>query len=805
MLDLSYRRSGQQLISTTSVGIDWGIEQGDGVFALSRITNNDKNSATSVVGSEVRALRNAAGLSLADLAKLCHFSVGHISNVEHGTKPASMDFARACDEALETGGKLVGLLAAQLQRAQPQGVKPAQLPPLRRLVGRVELMRTLQATLDRDRLDLVNSTTAQLIALDGPAGVGKTTIAVGLAHLVKNRFPDGVLFVDLRGYAPGDRPIDTNDVLEDFLRVLGVRTSDIPSTPDRRSAMLRSVLAGARLLLVLDNAANIEQVRPLIPAAAGCAVIVTSRRRLSGLAVYDGAHHMTVEPFKDNESLALLRDVIGAERVNAEPEAAERIVAFCSGLPIALRVAAERIAGHRHLTLTALADELADVDRRLDALSPHDANEAVRAVFSWSVRALNPQAARLFTLLSLHPGKHFGVEAAAALAGSDLVETARLLDVLCSGHLLEEDSLRRYHFHDLLRAYAAERVAVDEPSTEVSKSVSRMLCWYQLAAQTASAVMSPQRPQEPLDHCEDIAHLRPVFGSAADARRWSEVELRNVASAAMRAAELDVQEVALGLPVVLADFLYWRKPWTAWMRPLAACLAVAHRVGDLAAQAWILNNLGNAHLDQRRIEDASTCYAEALDLRRRTNDARGQLWSHIGLGRALQACGQDEPAALHYVQAQRISAELNDRWAWAITTTYIGDTHRARGQHANALHELEQGVALLHELGDQVAESCALDKIADVHRDRGDWAAALEYLNRALAFSSSTDDQWGRARTLQKLGHVHLELGDQRSARSTWKEALQHFEELGDWRALDVQADLDALDLTAAGTPRRAG
>ncbi|PRY29198.1 tetratricopeptide (TPR) repeat protein [Umezawaea tangerina] len=750
-------------------------------------------------------LRTGAGLSLADLARLCHFSVGHISNVENGTKPASMDFARACDEALQTGGTLVGMLAAEVHRAHPHNVKPAQLPPLPQMVGRAPLMRALKDVLDLDRLIPTTATTAQLIALDGQAGVGKTTVAVGLAHLVKHRFPDGILFVDLHGYAAGDRPVDTNDVLEDFLRVLGVRTSDIPTSMDRRAAMLRSVLDGSRLLLVLDNAATVEQVRPLIPAAAGCAVVVTSRRRLSGLAVYHGAQYVTVEPFEDNESLALLRDVVGPDRMNAEPDAAERIAAFCSGLPLAIRVAAERVASHRHLTLTALADELADIDRRLDALSPHDAHGAVRAVFSWSVRALEPEAARLFRLLSMHPGRHFGIEAAAALTGGGLAETSRLLDVLCGGHLLEEDALGRYRFHDLLRAYASERAAADEPAAAVAESVQRMLRWYLLAAHTANQVTSPHRPQQKLVVHEDIGHLRPVFGSACDARQWSEVELRNVASAARRAAELDFHEVALGLPVVLADYLYWRKPWTVWMPALSACLAVAREAGKQDALAWILNNLGNAHLDQRTLDDASTCYAEALEIRRRLDDLIGQLWSHIGLGRTLQAGGQHEAAALHYLQAQGISAERDDRWAWAITTSYLGDTYRARGQYDNALHELEQGVAVLQDLGDQLAESCALDKIADVHRDRGDWQAALEYLNRALTFSANTADLWSRATVLRKLGFVHLELGDPASARSAWEEALVHFEELGDRRALDIQAEIDALGRPDASTPRRTG
>ena len=746
---------------------------------------------------ELRALRG--DMSQRELARLTHYSAGHHSNVETGIKPPTEDFARACDMALGTGGRLVALLLRSAARSRHKVIRPAQLPPAPFLVGRIDLLCELDRLLDRKR----SSTAPCVIALDGQAGVGKTTVAVAWAHRIKDRFPDGVIFVDLNGYTATGHPADPAAVVEDVLKALGVPSADIPDTLDRRAASLRTLLDGTRTLLVLDNAALVDQVRHLIPAAPDCLVVTTSRRRLSGLAVHHGARCLTVSTFPQAEAIALLRNVVGGDRVDAEQDAAERVVAFCGGLPLAVRVAAERIAASLHLTLAGLADDLAGADHRLDVLSPHDADEAVRAVFSWSFRALEHRAARLFRLLSLHPTREFGVGAASALTGYEPADTACLLDLLAGVHLIEEAARRRYRFHDLLRAYACERVRAEESLGDKASAARRLLYWYLHAAAAANLAMSPNRPQVDVPGPELPADLRvPTFGSADEAVLWCETELANLAAATAHAAKLGVHDVAFGLPIVLSDYLYRRNPWHTWIGPLETCLTEARHCGDTVAQAWILNNLGNAHLERRWLDHAARCYGEALALREHDNDRDGLIWSHIGVGRVRQATGDPKAATDHFHAALALSRELDQRWAQGIVTAYLGDAHRAVGNHRQALSDLHDAARTLRDLGDHQSESCALDKVCDVHRDLGEHDAALDYLNRALAASAAATDRWGQAELLRKLGHLHHRHGREDPAREAWTQALELFEALADPRAAGIRADLDALAHKTVPTPR---
>lgn len=748
-------------------------------------------------GEELRRLRGT--MTVRRLAELSHFSSGHISNVENGTKPPTEEFAKACDLALNANGTLLALFARTSARpSHHKFARPAQLPPSPRLVGRAAALEALDRELRRSPA----TTSATVIALEGQAGVGKTTLAVAWAHRIKSDFPDGVFYVDLRGYSSDGDPVDTREVLEDILKALGVSPEAMPATLERRSAALRSMLDGTRTMLVLDNAARGEQVRSLIPAAPGCLVLVTSRQRLSALAVRHEARCVNVEPFEQHDALTLLREVVGSTRVDAELHAAEQIVRLCGGLPLAVRVAAERIAASRHLTLTGLAEDLSAVDQRLNVLSPADVDGAVRAVFSWSFRALEPDAARMFRLLSLHPGREFGIDSASVLTGYAPATAARLLDQLVGVHLLHEVGHHRFAFHDLLRDYATELAAAG--LTEESAGHSRrLLQWYLSAAAAANLAMSPNRPQVQVTVTVEPSSL-PTFATSNDALRWCEAELANLAAAVQHAVTIGAHTVAFGLPMVLTDYLYWRNPWSTWMAPLRAGLDAAREHGDLTAQGWILNNLGNAHLKQHSPDEAMSCFAEALEIRQRLDDRSGQIWSRTGVGRAHQARGEHEDAAAHYRLAQAICVELDDKWSWAITTSYLADAHRALGDHRLALEQLDLSVAALRDLGDRQAESCALDKISDVHRDQGDLVSALDYLEQAHTASTFAADRWGRAALLRKVGDVNFEIGDTAAAARAWEEALQLFEALGDSRTAAIRAQLAALEVETAPVPRRA-
>ncbi|MEU0844971.1 NB-ARC domain-containing protein [Streptomyces sp. NPDC005962] len=326
----------------------------------------------------------------------------------------------------------------------------------------------------------------------GTAGAGKTSLALRWAHQVRDRFPDGQLYVNLRGYDPGE-PVTAQTALHSFLTSLGVHASSVPRDPDAAAALYRSLLSDRRVLIVLDNAATVGQVRPLLPGSAGSLVVVTSRSRLAGLAVRDGARRLTLGVLPEPEAVALLRAVTTGYRPDDDTDKLSELARLCARLPLALRIAAERAAGHPHMRLDDLIADLRDESALWDALSTGDDEEAeaVRTVFAWSYRALPDQAARLFRLLGLHPGPEFSLHAAAALARLTTSRARQLLDSLISAHLLEQTGPDRYQFHDLLRAYAIDQAQHEEPPPERDAALRRVLEWYLHTADAAQSWLQP--------------------------------------------------------------------------------------------------------------------------------------------------------------------------------------------------------------------------------------------------------------------------------------------------------------------------
>jgi hypothetical protein len=382
-------------------------------------------------GLELRRLRQQHGLSLRALSRAIGFTPGYLSKVENGRSP-SPELARVCDDTLVAGGALLAMAAAE------PAVRPAQLPAgIRRFVGREEQL---------ERLDTAG---ARVVVVDGPPGVGKTTLALRWAHHTADRFPDGQLYVDLRGYCADDRPMDARVALEEFLTALGVPAGCVPVGLERRSALYRSMLADRKMLVVLDNAADGAQVRPLLPAAAGCVAVVTSRERLPRIA----ASRVTLGPMTQADSVALVRCVIGDERADREPAAVADLAARCDFLPLALRIAAERVVARPHSLVRDLVEEL-DADGRLNVLSTYD-SVALRTVFDWSYRRLDDGCARMFRLLGLHGSPCVDAGAAAELAGVTEPVARLLLDRLAAAHLVQAVG-DQYRLPGLLRDYAAD-------------------------------------------------------------------------------------------------------------------------------------------------------------------------------------------------------------------------------------------------------------------------------------------------------------------------------------------------------------
>ncbi|GDY32888.1 ATP-binding protein [Gandjariella thermophila] len=741
-------------------------------------------------GAELRRWRQHRGLSLRRLARLVSYSPGHLSKVEHGSKPPTVELAKACDRVLGTGGQLTELVPRRSEWSA-RVLRPAQLPAgaAAGFVGRDDALRRLDEMLSDDPDAVV------LAAIDGPPGAGKTALALRWAHHAAGRFPDGQLYADLRGYVPEGVPARPEEVLEEFLVAFGVPAERIPVGLSRRAALFRSVLADRRVLVVLDNAAGSEQVDSLLPGTAGCGVVVTSRKRLSGLVVRAGARRLTLGAMQPHESVALLRRVIGARRADAESDAVETLAGQCGHLPLALRVAAERVAARPHRAVADLVTELAAEGERLDLLATDDdASVAVRAAFSWSYRSLAPEVAAMFRLLGLHPGAEIGLAASAALAGHPEPRVRRWLDALTSAHLLDEVGRDRYRLHDLLREYAAERARVEDGAAEREAAVRRLTDWYLHTAFAVPGALLPHHPIfMPLDPpAEGVTPVR--FADARAAREWCEAELGNVVPVTRLAMQHRLYGTAWKLPVLLWNFFARRRPWTVWITSHQLAVRAAVAAGDRYGEAWALNNLAHAGPAEYRRSDQELHYlTRALTIRREINDRHGLGWTQAALGYVARDRGEFERAIEYFTAALPLFLELDDRHGQAQMLAALGEAHLRLSRLDVALPYLEQAVETARDLDGSWIQGYTLVRYAEAHRLRGDPRRALDFLDQALVVCRDAEDHGAEADTLDRRGRVLAELGRVGQARASFLEAARLFEELDDPRAGAVRERLRRL------------
>ncbi|MGH3971795.1 MAG: tetratricopeptide repeat protein [Pseudonocardiaceae bacterium] len=668
---------------------------------------------------------------------------------------------------------------------------PRQLPAtIPSLVGRAHELATLTRILDEPT---ERNVAVVISAIAGTAGVGKTALAVHWAHRVRDRFPDGQLYVNLRGYDPGP-PMTPGQALDGFLRALDVPVRKIPASMEEQAALYRSLLDGRRILVILDNANTAEQVRPLLPGSPDCLTVVTSRNRLSGLIARDGAHTVNLDPLTLAESIVLLRQIIGETRVDVELNAAATLAQQCAYLPLALRIAAERIASHPYSTLADLTEELANGRDRLDMLVAGDDDPtALRVVLSWSYHALPPETARVFRLLGLHVGPDISVAAIAALAGITAVRARQLLDHLTGVHLLEEIGRDRYRFHDLLRIYAAERAATEQTNHERDNAVHRLLSWYLHTADAAGRILTPQWRYVPLDPPE--ADLSPLaFTTYCQALQWCEAERVNLVAATRHAAECDQHIIAWKLAAVLWDFFRLRGHWADWITTHEIGLAATRHLRDRNGEAWIANNLGDGYQGLKRFEKAIDHLRQALVAWRELDDRWGEGWTLYNLGTVYRRMGRFDEALEHYHQALARGREMNKPWgeAWALHS--LATTYRSLGRFDEAFDRYHQSLIVRREINDRWGEGWTLHRLAITYRSLGRFEEALDHYHQSLIVYREINDRWGEGRTLYNVGEVLSDTGQLAAARAFWHQALAIFEELGDPQAIEVRARLETLD-----------
>ncbi|MFE2045757.1 BTAD domain-containing putative transcriptional regulator [Streptomyces sp. NPDC059477] len=673
----------------------------------------------------------------------------------------------------------------------PHTPRPAQLPAdLVTFVGR-------HTELDRVRALLPKRggvpSTVVISAIGGMAGIGKTALAVHWAHEVADRFPDGQLCINLRGFDPTGAAVAPSAAIRVFLDALGVPPEQIPAGLGAQAALYRSLLDRRRMLILLDNARDTEQVRPLLPGARGCLVIVTSRNQLTGLVVGEGAHPLTLYQLTAAEAHDLLARRLGGERLAAEPDAAEEIVARCARLPLALAIVAAHAAAHPGFPLSAIAEELRGSHGSLDAFAAgEDLSTDVRAVFSWSYQALSAPAARLFRLLGLHRGPDLSAPAAAALTGLPVKENRRLLAELTRAHLLTEHVPGRYAPHDLLRVYAAERVTAEESDEERERAGERLLAWYLHTADAAYPHLTPKRPRVRLDPPPPGCHALE-FGSHEQALRWCEDERANLVGAVHQAAATGRSGIAWRLPAVLWGFFYLRSHHTDWLDTTRTGLAAVRAAHDRAGEARALMDLAAALRAGGRYDEAVQHLLLAMRAFREVGDVPGRASTVGNLGDAHLRAGRLGKAVEYIRRGLALSRYLGNAWAVGIALANLGDAYQRQGRSTEAVECLGEALEVLRAEDNRWVEGVVLDLLGTVHAGLDRPATAIEYYHQALRTHHDVGNRWGEADTLTHLGEVELASGDRAAARVSWERALEILAGVGHQDAEGIRERLKRL------------
>jgi len=681
----------------------------------------------------------------------------------------------------------------------PAAYRPAQLPhDVVDFVGRQVELGRLRALADEAAAGSTPGT--RICVLDGPGGVGKTALAVHLGHAVADRFPDGQLYIDLCGFHPDQPPVSSTAALGAFLRAAGVDAARVPVDPDERAAMFRSVLAGKRVLIVLDNAASARQVRALLPGRASCLALVTSRSRLADLVARDGAVRITLEAFSHRVAVELLTSVIGPDRVCEDPEAADRLARSSGYLPLALRMTAEHVLAHDRLPLRALAAELSREHRRTDPLSDDD-DAPVRWVITWSRQSLDSGAARLFRVLGADPGLDITPPAAAALADRPQGRVRQLLDELTSRNLLADDGGGRYRLHDLTRVYTTDHAGpgVAQSAAERELAARRLTRWYLAAAVAADRMIAPRRHRGPLDAVTS-EHELPQFESHQDATAWCDRESANLVGATRHAAAAGDHATAWQIPWALLSYFDLRKAWDEWLWTHEIGLASARASGDRFGEAAILTGLGHAHYYPRRFADATDCYRRAGRLWREIGDRRGEAAILNAVGNVHLEQRDLDQALDHYRDALRIDRAIGDRHGEGVVLNNLAETHCELGAFDRALDYASAALAASRETGYRRIEAFSLCHLARALAATGSLGEALARFDDAIAVSSRAGDRQVEAWAFDYLGRALASAGRGTEARRHWDRAVDLFAQLGDPQAIDVRERLAALPATHQAT-----
>ena len=678
--------------------------------------------------------------------------------------------------------------AAAAGRAGPA---PAQLPAdIADFTGRSGQVAQLCELLSGDGLER-SPGALPVVLVVGSGGLGKTALAVHAAHQLAGDYPDGQLYVNLLG---ATEPVDSGEILARFLRDLGMDGLQVPVEPEERAAQFRTRLAARRVLIVLDDAKDAAQVRPLLPGSASCAVLITARRAMPELV---GSRLMDLDVLPAAEARALFGRVAGEARASAEPAATGEVLAACAGLPLAIRIAGARLAARGGWNVHKLAARLADERQRLDELQA--GNLAVRASFEVSFGSLAGSArpggvnpAHAFRLLGVWTGPDIALPAAAALLGRSEQAVEEALEVLVDAHLLDSPEPDRYRFHDLLRVYAADRARAQESEQDRQDAVARLLTWYLHTTEGAARVIFPLHSRVALGPLPDGVHPREL-ASLGQALDWCEAERDGLVAAVRLAGESGLHEIAWKLPAAAMSFFWRRTHWAEWVTTHEMGLASARALGDKLGEAWMLNNLGMAY-GQQHMEEAVSSFGQALAIYRELGDPAGETRAANNVAMAyfdLRSFDEACTAAQHSLVIQR---QAQNRYGEGLALDILGSSYRELRRLTDAAGHIERALAIFREVGSRDAEAQSLTDLGGVYLDldRVDEAAAC--LRDAVGIWRAIGDRRGEAAALGQLCTARQRAGDSAEAAELLAAALHLYTELGDHvQAAELRAGFPAI------------
>ena len=637
-----------------------------------------------------------------------------------------------------------------------------------------------------DEFDRLCADGVPVTVISGMAGVGKTAMAVHAAHRLADRYPDGQLFLDLRGHTEDAEPVEPAVALATLLRALDVPPDRIPAGAAERSAFWLAELADRKVLVVLDNASSTDQIRPLLPSSSTCLVLITSRHRLTDLDT------LSLDVLPESDALTLLASVVGVDRAHADPDASSDVLRLCGHLPLAIRIAAGRLRTRPSWPVRMLADRLHEEALRSGELAVGD--RSVTAALTLSHRRLSAAQQRLFALLGQHPGESFDGYQAATLGGTGLAEAEDRLRELADVHLLQEPVPGRYRCHDLVRRYARTRTSVSEDARR--EAIGRLLDHYRYQARRAACYLDPYRRHS-------IAELGtppgpvPDIADADDAIRWCETELTNLMAAIDYAAGDGRRTHAWQLAAALPWFFKRCGHTEEWIASLRTGALAATDAND---RANLLRELGLAHFTAGNANAAIDCATEALTLYRQTDDLCGEAAALNNIGNVHLRLDQITKAVGYYRRALAVRRHAGDVRGAGITLNNLCYAHEKLGAFEESLACGAAALDCYRRTDDRGGEATARNNIALLYlRVAHDPTTALGYAHQALALHRSVRDRRNEACVLDTIGMIHRELGDNETALDYFHRALALAHELGCLVESEIRANIMAATLASAG------